>query len=205
MLLSEFKEKFPKLILRFEKSGKYTIWNNKLTHKFIDWIRQNIKYKDLICNNPYCSKFGKKFYSKRALITHKQWHDKEYRENISKKIKEVWNKKRGYMFGRTGDKHPNYGKRGKDNPNWDKNGLHYNYTHLKAHEDDPKPEDGICAYCHNVADKKGITKLVHSNKDHSYRLPINPDEWQWIHHSCHMKYDSENKVFIKKLKEKIIS
>lgn len=37
--------------------------------------------------------------------------------------------------------------------------------------------------------QKGITKLVHSNKDHSYRLPINPDDWQWIHHSCHMKYD----------------
>ena len=52
-------------------------------------------------------------------------------------------------------------------------------------------QDGKCAICNQVANKKGITKLVHSNKDHSYRLPINPDEWWWIHQSCHLGYDKE--------------
>ena len=67
--------------------------------------------------------------------------------------------------------------------------LCYSSIHNRAHKADPKPKDGICAMCGKVANKKGKTKLVHSNKDHSYRLPINPDEWWWIHQSCHVKYD----------------
>jgi len=62
--------------------------------------------------------------------------------------------------------------------------------HLRAHDVDPKPIDGKCQICHQIADKKGKTRLVHANKNHIYRLPINPEEWLWIHHSCHRKFDA---------------
>ena len=67
--------------------------------------------------------------------------------------------------------------------------IRYGMIHDRAHEADPKPENGICEYCHKVRNENGKNKLVHSNKDHSYNLPIVPDEWQWVHRSCHVKYD----------------
>ncbi len=71
-----------------------------------------------------------------------------------------------------------------------KDDIGYHTIHKRAHKVDLKPVDGKCAICNKIADKKGITKLVHSNKDHTYRLPINPEEWWWIHKSCHEKYDA---------------
>ncbi len=50
----------------------------------------------------------------------------------------------------------------------------------------------ICVICGKMADDKGITKLELSNKNHSYNTPINPTDWQYVHHSCHFKYDMIN-------------
>ncbi len=109
--------------------------------------------------------------------------------------------KKNPNYGRTGYKHPNYGKTGvnatmygvhrygEKAPNWKGDDIRYLAIHRRAHKIDPKPKDGKCKICNQVADKEGKTKLVHSNKDHSYRLPINPDEWWWIHYSCHKGYD----------------
>ena len=90
----------------------------------------------------------------------------------------------------TGKNHPNYGKTGENTSHWKGDDIGYQQIHERAHKVDPKPKDGICRLCNKVIDKFGKTKLIHSNKDHSYRLPINPEEWWWIHESCHQKYDA---------------
>lgn len=74
------------------------------------------------------------------------------------------------------------------------NKLCYASIHIRAHKIDPKPKNGICELCGNIVSKTGKTKLDHSNKDHSYKLPINPDEWWWIHRSCHIIYDIEHGI-----------
>lgn len=107
------------------------------------------------------------------------------------------------MYGtdKTGEKNPMYGKhwseeskdkmRGKNNPNWKEDGnISVNAIHKRIAKTKPKPSDGKCKICHKVKDKYGKTKLVLSNlKDHHYTL--NPDEYQWIHESCHRKYDAK--------------
>ena len=122
-----------------------------------------------------CKICNREFDNKRSLVAHKIWH------------------RPGYRKSRSGVNHPMYGKFGIDHPKFNGGNSYYYYLHFEAHIVDPKPADGICNICHQKTDKKGITKLEHSNKDHSYRLPINPDEWQWVHRSCHKVYDIENK------------
>ncbi len=83
ILLSEFKEKFPKLILRFEKeTERNAIWGNKITKEFLYWLRQKLKYRTLNCKDPNCPKFGQEFPSKLSFSNHIKWHDPEYRENV---------------------------------------------------------------------------------------------------------------------------
>lgn len=84
---------------------------------------------------------------------------------------------------------------GEDAPNYKGDNINSMYAiHQRAHQVDLKPLDGICAICGKVKNEYGVTKLVHSNKDHTYKLPINPDEWQWVHQSCHLKYDMEHGI-----------
>lgn len=170
--ITEVPEKHPKLILMFEKEwNMHAIWHNKITGHFKYWLRQKIKFKNLKCKDPNCPKFGQKFPSKHSLANHITWHDPDYRKSLS------------------GENAGMYGRRGEEHPSYKYDDIGYLMIHLRAHEADPPPKDGICAYCHKVKDKYGKSKLEHSNKDHSYRLPINPDEWWWIHHNCHIKYD----------------
>jgi len=179
ILITEIPEKHPKLVLMFEReTGKHAIWGNKITGYFKHWLRQKIKYKTLICS--IC---GKKFRNKKALIGHLNWHKPGYRENHVKKISKTLE---GHW---TGNKNPMFGKFGKEHNRYKYNNIGYDAIHIRAHKADPKPEDGICELCGKVEDKFGKTKLIHSNKDHSYKLPINPDEWWWIHQSCHMKHE----------------
>ena len=80
--------------------------------------------------------------------------------------------------------------RGKNNPNWkdDVKNLSVCQIHVRIEKVKPKPVDGKCAYCHKVEDKKGIIELELSNiKNHNYTL--NPDDYQWAHHSCQIIYD----------------
>ena len=223
--ISEFKEKYPKLISKFERTTIHkTVWDNKLTDRFIYWLRQKITYRNLKCKDSNCPKFGQEFKSKNALGVHLNFHKSGVRERHSKEMKKRWQNpeyrerqsgENNHMFGMYGEKNPNYGKcgaetkrkigdgnRGEKNamfgkfgvnhPSYKYNDIGYAQIHIRAHKADPPPVDGICAYCHKVKDKFRHIKLVHSNKNHSYKLPINPDEWQWIHQSCHMKYDNKN-------------
>ncbi len=129
-----------------------------------------------------------------------------YGSIILKQLRKFNIRIRTYSEVKTGKKNPMYDRTGWRSPlyysAWKEDDIGLEAIHYRAHKIDPKPKDGKCAICNQVADKKGITKLVHSNKDHSYRLPINPDEWWWIHDSCHKSYDAnKRKVKSKKLKK----
>jgi len=122
-----------------------------------------------------------------------------YSTTIIRKLRKFNIRIRTFSEALSGKKNPNFGRIGKKHPMYKENNIRYSAIHNRAHKVDPKPVDGKCAMCHQVADKKDKTKLIHSNKDHSYRLPINPDEWWWIHESCHKEYDlPETKEKMKK-------
>lgn len=172
-----------------------------------------------ICPESGCNR---EFDSKYGLGAHKRWHSKEYRKkmlgknhprgmlgkhHLSESKKKMSDKMRGRRVTDETKKKLSDASRGRvvseetkrkigDSSRKDNNDIGYEAIHLRAHRIDPKPKDGICAYCHKIKDKYENSKLEHSNKDHFYRLPINPDEWQWIHHSCHMKYDIEKNLNI---------
>ena len=130
-------------------------------------------------------------------------------------ISEATKGKNNPNYGKTGEKHQIYGKhwtwsekskdkiRGKNNPTWkgdnikniNKEAIHKRIKKIK-----PKPE--ICDICHQITDKKSITKLELSNiKNHQYTL--NPEDYQWVHKSCHLKEDwtpKRKKEYIIKMK-----
>ena len=190
--ISEFKEKYPKLILRFERqTGKNAFWANKITKHFIYWLRQKIKYKTLICNDPNCPDYGKEFQNKKALIVHIDWHNPERRENHIKKMSGENNPN----YGRCGDKNPSYGKFGKESFGY-KDNVGVQTKHDRVRKIKPKPE--VCDYCHKKYDKNGSSRLILSNiRKHQYT--DNPDDYQYVHYGCHRKYDGEiNNIFINK-------
>jgi len=108
ILLSEYKEKHSKLILRFEKEwGLRAIWNNKITGNFKHWLRQKIKYKDGFI----CEECNREFESKGSLARHINWHNKEYRESHTGKNNYGYGKPRSEETKKKiGDK--NRGRRG---------------------------------------------------------------------------------------------
>lgn len=248
MLLSEFKQKFPKLILRFEKEWNiHAIWGNKLTNNFIYWLSQKIKYKNLICRDPNCPKFGEEFPSKMSLANHKKWHNSKYREKVregnrgkhhseetKKKISEShkgkkqteetkrkiseknkdkiiseehkrilskssikqWNRS-GYRESHSGENHYNYGKFGKESSAYKENVV-YCTSHIRVAKRKIKPEN--CELCGLPENYENLGKLELSNiKNHQYT--DNPEDYQYVHRSCHRKYDKENNiVYVKLLK-----
>lgn len=176
--ITEIPEKHPKLISMFEdETGKKAIFknDNKITKQFIHWLRQEIKYKNLTCYDPTCPKFGQEFPSKKSLVVHKNWHNKEFRENHS------------------GKNHWTYGEYiGEKSPNWKGDDVGYGTIHDRVRKTKPIPP--VCDYCHKIADKNGNIKLVLSNiRNHQYT--DNPDDYQYVHYSCHIKYDKKNKIW----------
>lgn len=93
--------------------------------------------------------------------------------------------------------------KGKNNPNWkgdDVKNLSVRAIHIRIVKVKPKPTDGKCDICHKVKDKYSHTKLQLSNiKNHQYTLK--PDDYQWIHISCHRKYDVKGAWSSKRRKE----
>ena len=122
-------------------------------------------------------------------------------EAHKKKSSESKTGKNNPMYGKFGEKHPSYGKhwseeskdkiKGKNNPKWKGNNvknISVGQIHRRIEKIKHKPIDKKCKICHEIADKKGITKLILSNiKKHQYTL--NPEEYQYIHESCHKRYD----------------
>ena len=53
-----------------------------------------------------------------------------------------------------------------------------------------KPKSEVCEICGKKEDKNGRMKLELSNITGEYKRDIN--DFQWVHHSCHVNYDIEN-------------
>jgi len=137
----------------------------------------------------------------------------EMKKNIGKYVrtKEIKNKNSDSMKGKyIGEKNPNYGNTGEKNPTygkywskeakekisgenshkWKGNNVCIIELHNRVRKHKPKPK--VCEICHQKADKKSIIKLELSNiKDHQYT--DNPDDYQYVHHSCHNTYDSKKR------------
>ena len=186
--LSEFKQKYLKLILAFEKeTGKKAIWSNNLTKQFIHWLRQKLnKNKTLTCD--ICGRVCKGRYS---LANHKKWHRSGYRENRLKKIKEVWNRK-GYRESRSGENAPNYGKFGEDNPSFKEN-AGYNAKHMWINIHFPQKEvcDDKCEICGRFSLHLDLAQFRNINKRNADNPMI---DYMYICHineknSCHRIYD----------------
>lgn len=101
----------------------------------------------------------------------------------------------GNIGKNVGEKSPFYGKFGKEHPRYKEVvnvcQLHYRVRRVKL-----IPE--VCDICHQKVDKYGKTKLVLSNmQNHQYT--DNPDDYQYVHHSCHLKYDIEKRKQNEKL------
>ncbi|KKM88132.1 hypothetical protein LCGC14_1261820 [marine sediment metagenome] len=79
---------------------------------------------------------------------------------------------------------------GEKNPNWKGGITIYQIVHRRVRKIKLKPE--VCEICNQKADKNGKLKLELSNiKDHQYT--DNPDDYQYAHHSCHIKCDVNKK------------
>ncbi len=60
-----------------------------------------------------------------------------------------------------------------------------------CHQKTDKLMPEVCEFCHQKTDKYEVTKLILSNiRNHIYT--DNQDDYQWVHHSCHQKFDFEN-------------
>lgn len=71
--ISEFKEKYTKLILKFEKKTRHkAFWHNNITGRFKDWLLWKLD-KDI-----HCDINGNRFETKQALTTHKRWRKPGY-------------------------------------------------------------------------------------------------------------------------------
>lgn len=84
MDVNEFQIKHSSLIDKFEEiAGKNAVWHNRITGSFKCWLNQKIKYKDgFVCDDPDCPDYGKEFSSIMSLASHKNWHNREYKENL---------------------------------------------------------------------------------------------------------------------------
>lgn len=87
----EFKQRYPKLILKFEKETEHhAFWNNKITGYFIHWlcVKINKKKRRLLKEKLYkefdrCVVCGKYFDSAYGVAAHIRWnHKKYYKENV---------------------------------------------------------------------------------------------------------------------------
>lgn len=112
-----------------------------------------------------------------------------------------------YSVDRSGEKNPMFGKHHSEETkkkiseaNYKGEDVTINQLHSRAKKIKLIPE--VCDICHRKCDKYGCSKLELSNiKDHKYT--DNPDDYQYVHHSCHSKYDA-NKRVVKELKNKLL-
>ena len=85
---------------------------------------------------------------------------------------------------------------GNKNTNWKGGIAHYESIHNWVRKNKIKPD--VCDICHKIADKNGNIKLELSNiRNHKYT--DKPEDYQYVHISCHRKYDAKRR---KELKEK---
>ena len=119
--------------------------------------------------------------------------------SIALKGKATWNKgltketdERVKNF--SGKNHPMFGRFGEEHPCYKGNDINIRHMHVRVKKIKTIPF--VCDICHQKTDKRGITKLVLSNiKNHKYT--DNPDDYQYVHESCHKKYDANKRKEVK--------
>ena len=138
--------------------------------KFNIRIKTNIEIRIGEKNGMY----GIRRYGEKAPFYGKHHSDK-YKNQLSDKMK---------------------GRKGGMTPSWkgdDIKNLSYNSIHRRVRTNKPLSVDGKCRICYKVVDKKGIIKLELSNITEDHRLSLNPDDYQDVHHSCHLSYDAKRR------------
>ena len=187
--ISEFQNKYSKIILRFEKEwGMHTIWGGKITGNFKSWLRQKRNKRPTKCD--ICNK---EFKSRKSMSNHRRHHNKEFREKIKKILKEAQNRsevREKKSKALSGENSPNYGKFGKESANWRGGIAEYSALHkwLNIH----MPKTGICNICGLPEFYNDLGPLEKSNKTGKLIRDIN--NFQWAHVPCHKKYDIENNI-----------
>ena len=149
--------------------------------------------------------------NKSGLVAHRRWHDlpenKEFQENFRKnqskalsgrnfseehkrKLSEIAKKRSGRNSPMYGKYHSEETKKkmseahkGDKNYGWKGDGAGSSAIHNWIRKNKPKPLN--CEIC-------GLSgKLELSNK--TGKLIRDVDNFQWVHHKCHFRYDHENK------------
>jgi len=132
---------------------------------------------------------------------------KEVRKKISSKLKgrkqnkETVDKRRISMIGKNVGKKRSeetkrrmsksvsislIGKKGENSRGWKGDDIKIVTIHDRVKNKYGKPS--YCEICKSTKKKR----YDWSNKDHSYKMPINRDDWQRLCRGCHIKYDIEN-------------
>jgi len=108
------------------------------------------------------------------------FYGKHHTEKHKRKMSEVLSGEKSPMYGRTGANHPNY--KGND--------VCIQTFHDRVKQIKLIPE--VCDICYQKVDKNGTIKLELSNiKNHQHT--DNPEDYQWVHRSCHKRYDYKKK------------
>ena len=147
---------------------------------FTEEHKKNLSISKTGDKNPMFEKYHtlktKKIMSKKSSGDKNSMFGKHHTPETKKILSDKFSGEKSYLFGKFGRKHPSW--KG-DNVSIDR--LHKRVRKIKLIPD-------ICDICHKKYDKYSKTKLELSNiKNHQYTN--NPDDYQYAHHSCHMKYD----------------
>ena len=147
-----------------------------------------------------CDICEKKFESKKSLSNHRRWHDlpeyKDFQENVKKKISRTLKGKKHTLEHRRKNSEAKkdknnywYGKYGEENPSWKGDKAGYKAIHKWVGINKCKPEN--CEICGNPEYYENLGRFELSNI--TGKLIRDTNNFQWVHRSCHIKYDHMNK------------
>ena len=153
--------------------------SNIRNHKYTD-DPDDYQYVHISCHNKYDNKRRK---NKKDLLKNTCYLSEEARKRIGD--------------ANRGVNSSNYGKYRELNNNWKGDNVSVGALHTRVKCIKIKPV--VCEICHQKADKKGNIKLILSNtKNHKYT--DNPNDYQYVHRSCHKTYDKEKNKNKKEVK-----
>ena len=147
-----------------------------------------------------CDICNKKCKNKQGLVHHKNWHNPEFKKSHSGENANRFGKhlsdehKRKILEANKGKKHTlehrrknSEAKKGENHPNWRGDNVGYQGIHTRVRKVKSKPEN--CEICGLPEFYENLGRIELSNiQNHQYT--DNPDDYQYVHHSCHAEYDN---------------